>query len=501
MHTPKEGDRTRLVLLLAIGLAIELIYAARLVAPAWLPGHLDRERLDMVDLYGNGVPGMIAYAAPMLLAFALYLAALAAARGISSPRVAPVVVFAWAGIHAATFALMFPVAAMDVFDYALRARLLWVHHANPLTTLPLTYARDPFSSYAVWERLPSPYGPLWSIVAVAPAWLGHGDVLRTVLGFKALAVVFHLGTGALVYVGLKDRPAQRLPGTLLVLWNPLLQFETAGNGHNDGAMIFFVVLALLFAQRGRYLPSILALTASALFKFVSVLLLPPLLLYIALNTGVERRQVLLQAVGLSAALVVLAYGPFWEGTGTLSGVREQAGMLANSPAAVIARLLELHATATSGASITKWLMALGFGAVYLGVNVRPVLERRDAQVAIFLRPARSFAGLLTVTFDVLFLYLLFGSWFQPWYIIWLVPIAAVLADWRRAAVAVVFSLTAALMYVPVIFGWQRYFSLWDSTWPHRLAVLTVFPFPLLTWFCAVRGWPATMPRLPTRTAR
>jgi hypothetical protein len=235
-----------------------------------------------------------------------------------------------------------------------------------------------------------------------------------------------------------------------VLWNPLLLFETAGNGHNDVAMVFFVLLALVLEQRERHLPPVLALTVSALFKFVSLLLLPPLVLYIAMNFGAQTRRELIQALGLSVALVGAAYCPFWDGLATLRALRELAGMMANSPAAVLAQLLEGRLGASDAKFTTRCFMTLAFGAVYCAA-------------------ALVFSGN---------------------------PIAAVLADRRRAAVAVVFSLTAALMYVPVIFGWQRYFMQWGPTWPHRLAVLTVFPLPLLIWLWAVRPWPS----IPVRRA-
>ena len=39
-------------------------------------------------------------------------------------------------------------------------------------------------------------------------------------------------------------------------------------------------------------------------------------------------------------------------------------------------------------------------------------------------------------------------WFWPWYLLWLVPLGALLPGSRPALVATVFSATAMLMYVP-----------------------------------------------------
>lgn len=473
------GERRDVLLLAGLGAALEFVYAVLLVAPANLPHNLQRGRIDLVDLFGNGVPGMVAYAGPMVAAFALYGLAFGIVRRMPPARATPVI-FGWGAVHAATLLFMFPGGAMDVFDYAANARTLWVYHQNPLLVAPLAHQRDPFSWYVVWPDLPSPYGPFWSLLAAVPAALTHGDVLRTVLAFKATAAAFFLAAGALVDVGLRDRPAARTGGVLLLLWNPLLLFEVAGNGHNDVVMAFFVVLALVLEQRGLHLPALLALTASALFKFVSLLLLPPFVLYVALNHGREGRRELALALPLAAALVVFAYYPFWGGVDTLDALRRHAAMVANSPAAVLAGLLQHSMGAGDARFVAKWLLALVFGAAY---------------IILLLRPVRSFAGLTMVFADVLFLYLLLAAfWFQAWYLLWLLPLVPLLADWRRALAGAAFTLTAALMYVPVDFVWQRYFMDAGPLWPHRLAVLTAFPVPAALWLWAVGA------RLPVHRA-
>jgi hypothetical protein len=65
-------------------------------------------------------------------------------------------------------------------------------------------------------------------------------------------------------------------------------------------------------------------------------------------------------------------------------------------------------------------------------------------------------------------------WFWPWYLIWLVPLAALLPRGRSALVATVFSLSAMLSYV--VFFWQAYS---DWAWQQTTTALTVLVAPVV----------------------
>jgi len=59
------------------------------------------------------------------------------------------------------------------------------------------------------------------------------------------------------------------------------------------------------------------------------------------------------------------------------------------------------------------------------------------------------AALIERSFTVLFLLLLIATWwFWPWYVIWLIPLAAMLPRRGVALVGLLFSASALLMYVP-----------------------------------------------------
>ena len=60
-----------------------------------------------------------------------------------------------------------------------------------------------------------------------------------------IALASALGSAWLAWSILgRIRPAFRLAGTVLLLWNPVVLVELSAEGHNDGLMTFFVLLAI-----------------------------------------------------------------------------------------------------------------------------------------------------------------------------------------------------------------------------------------------------------------
>ncbi len=70
------------------------------------------------------------------------------------------------------------------------------------------------------------------------------------------------------------RPADAASGALYYLWNPLVLWEGAGNGHDDVVMCLPVLLAFLAWVRRWDRAVIPLLVVAALIKYVTVLLLP-----------------------------------------------------------------------------------------------------------------------------------------------------------------------------------------------------------------------------------
>src|SRR5918997_860177 len=121
---------------------------------------------------------------------------------------------------------------------------------------------------------PSPYGALWTWVEVLAASL-TGGVGGALLLTKAIVVAASLGCAALIWKILgRVRPEDRLLGTLVYLWNPLIIVEFAGEGHNDALMILLVLVSLLFTVTARPALSLVGMIMGVLVKYLPVIFAP-----------------------------------------------------------------------------------------------------------------------------------------------------------------------------------------------------------------------------------
>jgi hypothetical protein len=366
-------------------------------------------------------------------------------------RSAWAVVLGGAVVSSAVLLFMFPFGAADIFDYIMHGRILAVHHANPFYAVARNFPQDPFVAYAAWRNTPSVYGPLWTFLTGAVAWLAArlaGDsVLPTVLAFKLLSGVFVFAGIAVVAAILRRKaPQYALAGALLLAWNPVILFETFGNGHNDIAMAFWILVAVLFMTRRRYTLAIVALVTGALFKFIPALLLPAagLIALRRLPTRRGRLRFLLVTGSATLLVLVLAYLPFWRGPDVLTAFQHLDLFTTSLPAFLRAWLQPRWGKerATNVISYGAALLTVLF-ALWRGFRA----SKSDAWLA-FPR-----AG-----FHVILFYLLFTClWFQEWYTIWPAALAAVIPRDRAFHWAIVVNyagLTKPLLFAP-LWLWLR----------------------------------------------
>lgn len=336
------------------------------------------------------------------------------------------------GALASSIALLFmyPFDAADIFDNIMHGRILGIYSENPFIVPASTFPSDPFYRYSAWKSSTSAYGPLWELLAAATARLSRDALLINILAFKLLPGLFLVGSTLVLASLLREHaPDRAMPGTLLLAWNPLVLYETLGNGHNDIAMLFWILLAVwAFARRSHSL-AVLSLIAGALVKFIPLLLLPVAIVLIWQRIPKLKARLcwLARMLVLALVLVWMAYIPFWQGVRTLSIDRRLHLFSASLPAALFHSLepysgVEIAATLVSSAAV---LLALGFSLW------RAWRSRQET----------SWLSLPQAAFDILLFYLLLAClWFQQWYVIWLVGLAAVLSPGHRARLGALFSL-------------------------------------------------------------
>ena len=228
--------------------------------------------------------------------------------------------------------LLYPVGALDVFNYMVELKLTWHHGENPYMTTYAAYREDVYGLHAFLVDVRLFYGPAWVVSSWLPvAITGFTDLVHTLLGIK----IFHLALAALVsgLIGwhLRGSRHQWLAVAAFVA-NPLVMFEGVANAHNDILLTVFLVGAVIALERRSPLAGPL-LALSALVKVYSGVLLP-LFIVVALRDRWGWKRIG-ATVGLTAVVVAIVCAPFWaDGKlvgGLLDGLEESQGMDHVSP--------------------------------------------------------------------------------------------------------------------------------------------------------------------------
>ena len=461
--------------LLAAGLAMSAIWGLAYSRPWWLWHHYPTPDLRPV-LASAGEIAL--YGATLPLLFALYAGATWLAGRGTSPW-ADAVALAMPVLFLALLLPTLPATSSDVHHYVMEGRTLWVYGDNPLVRPPSSYPQDPYLHYVPpWHQdAPAPYGPLWALLTGLPSLLPQGRPEAVLLGYKALAALFFLATAVLLWLALGPAgPGQRRRGLLLYAWNPLLLMAAAVDGHNDPAMMFFLVGAVVAVGRGRWALSLPLAVLGALSKYVGALVGPLLLVHGWRRAGRGSRGGLLLGLALAVSLGLGLMAPFWEGPDTFRALQhDPRSWFANSLAEVallgLAKLLPLG----QAMGIARALAAVGFLVPYLLLLGR---LRGDGR------------GVPWAAYQALFLYLTVGSTvFYHWYLAWVVPLAALLVGdpWRLPALLL--SFTAS--FLPLIERMVVHLRfLQGDTGMQALVTVAVVLLPaLLLWgWLAWRQW-------------
>lgn len=438
------------------------VYLLLMVRPWGLAALYRRPLLDLQRLSAHDPAARWRLLAAFALLALFYWLGWRLARRASG-RAAWLAVLGGAALSGAILLFLYPFGAADPFDNIMHGRMLAVYGANPFQQVAADFRGDPFYRYVGWRRFPSAYGPGWELMAAATARLAGDGIVVNVLAFKALGGLFLAGCLAIV-AGLLRRDEAGVPdgagsgtrdpalaGVLLLAWHPLVLYETLGQGHNDVAMLFWVLACTWCLARGRYTLAVLALVSGALFKFVPLLLLPAagLVALRALPDGRSRLRFAAVTACAVALLVVAAYAPFWQGAGTL-GLDRRRGMFTSSLPAVAYALLKAPLGKQEAASAVS-LAAAGITAAFaLWQGVR---ASRQPTWQSFVQAA----------FAVLLFYLLCTClWFQQWYAIWPLGLVPLLADRRLAWLGAAFGF--AVLAKPLVF---EPLLLWPNPYPDR----------------------------------
>jgi hypothetical protein len=405
--------------------------------------------------------------------------------------------------------LLYPVGALDVFDYLVELKLAYWYGQNPYLTTFAQYQSDPFALPAFLVKVPLFYGPVWLLTYGVPAAIvGFGSVVALLGAVKVFNLLLLGVTGIVIVRSQADRRRGWL-SAYLYLANPLVLFEAVGNAHNDVLMTLFLVAALVaFARTSGVAAPLLAL--SALVKFFTAAL-GPIFLVAALRDRWGWRRLAVAAL-LSLGVVVVTVAPYWSGGAMLDGLRRATAKsqemnhvsllsLAQQAARtqpVAARLAPLFTLGQScGARSQLGGTQIGTGGAtnacrswWIPLSVRETFVTRAATIlfallalVVAVTVARG-RPLEAAAVDTLLLFLLLMTNLYPWNLIPIVALIALHAD--RLSRSYLFAATAlGLAYYPFYV-----FARFGHHWPELTIHLVLAPFltlPILIFLGAEVG--------------
>jgi hypothetical protein len=354
-----------------------------------------------------------ALSALILIMLGAYGVALAALRTLSMRMIAACIVAA----HV-ILVLGPPFQLTDMGNYLGYARLGGLHGLNPYTHVIGQEMHDPVYHLATWLNLHSPYGELFTALSYPLAWLP-----LPVAYWIAKVVTVSL---SLVFIALVCKCARRLGrdpryAAVLVGLNPIYLVYAVGGFHNDFFMLvpMTAAIALVLDRRDRSAGAVLMLAVAV--KFTAVILLPFLL--VGARTSARRRAIIVGAALAAIPLVAMSLALFGL---SLPNLSQQGTLL----------------TPFSFTNLFGYAIGVGGGApallrladVVLVLVVLWLVRRRGDWL--------SHAGWATVALIASL------AWVMPWYVIWVLPLAALGSSVRLRRTALALTVFLVITFLP-----------------------------------------------------
>jgi hypothetical protein len=300
----------------------------------------------------------------------------------------------------------------DVFSYVDYARLGVVHGLDPYVHPPLAAPADPAFADVTWTEATSAYGPLFTLATYPLAWLPVGVAVAALKGVAALSVLALAAVVARIAVW---RGLDPLRAAAFVALNPLVLVHVVGGAHNDGLTMLLVMVGVAAVLAGRELGGGVAFVAAIAVK-ASALVVAPFALVGARRRGLLLLGELLAAIAVAVAASI-AFGWDWTGALGLAGENQDRTSHMSIPI-TLARLTGLDPDPVRAAALLLYAAAV---------------------VLLLVRAWRGHDWVRAAGWATLGL-LLATSWLLPWYLIWLLPLAAISRS--RPLVLLTLALTA-----------------------------------------------------------
>jgi len=290
----------------------------------------------------------------------------------------------------------------DLWRYRWEGKVVATGH-NPYRYTANDPALAPLRD-AGWERVAfrhvtTVYPPAAELLFALGYRLGGGALLP----FRLLAVAGH-ALSLLLLVRLLRGANLPGRGALLYGWNPLIVKEVADSGHVDPWMVAALLGALLLVQHHRVRGAAIALGVAISVKWVPLLTLP-----------LWRRTLGLRPLLLAPLVAAALLLPFaGAGRHLFTGLTTYADYWVFNPGVYwgLRGLFDPHLDLATAKLAAKGVCA----AAWLAIYVRVARRQGDG-----------FMALTAALFAVVGALLLLAPTLDPWYLIWILPLAPLVA--------------------------------------------------------------------------
>lgn len=327
-----------------------------------------------------------------------------------------------------------PLLSQDVFSYIAYARLGVVHDLNPYAYRPFDIPHDPVFGFAGSKDAVNVYGPFFTLGSYPLAWL---PVPAAYWFFKLLAAACVAG---ILLLG--DRIAQSVGASreralALVGLSPAVLLHVVAAAHNEALTMLIVAAGIALAV------SRTDASRERLGGFVSTLAIGvkasaavPLVFMLAAAREKTKMFLAMLAAGvLTAATAVIGFGSHALGGMNLISSNQDRSSRWSLPHKTVDGIEQLFADVSRDAATD--LVRLIF-VLFLAALVVYLLWRSWKQ------PETWLANAGWATLGVL----IASAWLVPWYLLWLLPFAALGRDHRLQIASVVFCAYTLVIAVP-----------------------------------------------------
>lgn len=258
----------------------------------------------------------------------------------------------------------------------------------------------------------SNYPPLNQLCFTIAALLGGKSILGTAVALRVIVVLADIG---ILYFGKKLLTALKLP-VKNIFWyflNPFIIIELTGNLHFEGVMLFFVIAALYYLYRTKWMIAPLLLGCSISLKLLPLLFLPLFFQFFLKKNSSKTHEALWKKImkllsfyALTLLVFIISFIPF------------ASGYFIENFAESIALWFGRFEFNASIYYVIRWIgfQIVGWNIIETVGKILPIVVLVSILIMTFVRKNQSLQQLITALLLSSSIYFLLATTVHPWYV-------------------------------------------------------------------------------------